>query len=174
MCTHDLQGQIARALRSPFVKGGQGGFCRRWHPQYTNVMWFDLEHVMEEGADVGNEQRRLPGCEMVTERRHRVYKREAGLARRVHTQVASRSSPQEGLLWSQRPSMSTASMPCIPRPGVGPALRSSRRYDSLEEPDDGFCEDVIPITGDHMGGIRHVHILGVRALLQETLRPCFT
>ena len=57
---------------------------------------------------------------------------------------------------------------------IGPALRSARRCDSLEEGDDGFCEDVIPITGDHMGGVCHVHILGVRALFEETLGPCLT
>lgn len=51
---------------------------------------------------------------------------------------------------------------------------SVRRCDSLEEGDDGFCEDVIPITGDHVSGIGHVHILGVRALLEETLGPCLT
>jgi hypothetical protein len=58
--------------------------------------------------------------------------------------------------------------------GIGPALRSSRRYDSLEEGDDGTCEDVIPITGNHMGGVRHVHILGVRTLGEKTLGPCLT
>jgi hypothetical protein len=48
------------------------------------------------------------------------------------------------------------------------------RRDSLEEGDDGFCEDVIPVTGDHMGGVCHVDILSVRALGEETLRPCLT
>ena len=57
---------------------------------------------------------------------------------------------------------------------VGPALRSARRCDSLEECDDGFCEDVIAITGDHMGSVCHVDILGVRALFEETLGPCLT
>lgn len=52
---------------------------------------------------------------------------------------------------------------------VGPALRSARRCNSLEEGDDGVREDVIPITGNHMGGVGHVHILGVRALLEEKL-----
>jgi len=55
---------------------------------------------------------------------------------------------------------------------LGPALRSARRCDSLEECDDGFCEDVIAITGDHMGSVGHVDILGVRALFEEALGPC--
>ena len=63
----------------------------------------------------------------------------------------------------------TANLAC-----VGPALRSVRWCDSLEECDDGFCENVIPITGDHMGSVCHVDILGVRALFKETLGPCLT
>ena len=60
-------------------------------------------------------------------------------------------------------------------PGCGgPALCSARWCDSLEESDDGFCEDVIAITGNHVGSICHVHILGVRALFEETLGPCLT
>jgi len=58
--------------------------------------------------------------------------------------------------------------------GVALALRSARRCDSLEECDDGFCKDVIAITGDHMGSVGHVHILGVRTLFEETLGPCLT
>ena len=50
----------------------------------------------------------------------------------------------------------------------------ARRCDSLEEGDDGFCEDVIPVTSDHMGGVCHVDILSVPALREETLRPCLT
>ncbi len=53
--------------------------------------------------------------------------------------------------------------PCLPR-----------RCDALEERDDGSGEDVIAITGDHMGGVRHVHILGVRTLGEETLGPRLT
>ena len=52
---------------------------------------------------------------------------------------------------------------------AGSVLRASCRCGSLEECDDGFCEDVIAITGDHMGRVYHVDILGVRALLEETL-----
>src|SRR3712207_4240367 len=50
-----------------------------------------------------------------------------------------------------------------------PVPRSARRCDSLEEGDDGFCEDVIPITGDHMGRVCLVYILGVRTLFEKTL-----
>ena len=60
-------------------------------------------------------------------------------------------------------------------PGCGgPALCSARWCDSLEESDDGFCEDVIAITGNHVGSICHVHIFGVRTLFEETLGPCLT
>jgi hypothetical protein len=61
-----------------------------------------------------------------------------------------------------------------PQERVRIAPRLPRRYDSLEECDDGSCEDIVPITGDHVGGVGHVHILGVRALLQETLGPRLT
>jgi hypothetical protein len=54
------------------------------------------------------------------------------------------------------------------------AFHSSRRHDTLEECDDGSCEDVIAIARDHMGGVCHIHILGVRALFEETLGPCLT
>jgi hypothetical protein len=64
------------------------------------------------------------------------------------------------------------SLPC-PR-YLGPALHSAHRCDSLEECDDGFCKDVIAITGDHMGSVCHIDILGVWALFEETLGPCLT
>jgi hypothetical protein len=51
---------------------------------------------------------------------------------------------------------------------------SVRRCDSLEEGDDGFREDVIAITGNHMGSVCHVDILGVRALFEKTLGTCLT
>jgi len=52
---------------------------------------------------------------------------------------------------------------------AGSILRASCRCGSLEECYDGFCEDVIAITGDHMGRVCHVDILGVLALFEETL-----
>ena len=81
----------------------------------------------------------------------------AGLALTAHTHMLPETM------------RATANLACI-----GPALRSARRCDSLEECDDGFCEDVIPITGDHMGSVCHIDILGVRALFEETLGPCLT
>ena len=66
----------------------------------------------------------------------------------------------------------TALAPGLPLDVVHPhALRSARRCDALEKVDDRGGEDVIPITGDHMGGVGHVHILSVRALGEETLGP---
>jgi hypothetical protein len=51
---------------------------------------------------------------------------------------------------------------------------SCRRDDPFEEADHGVCEDVIAVAGDHMGGVRHVHVLGMRALCEETLGPLLT
>lgn len=81
----------------------------------------------------------------------------AGLALTAHTHMLPETM------------RATANLACI-----GPTLRSARRCDSLEECDDGFCEDVIAITGDHMGSVCHIDILGVRALFEETLGPCLT
>src|SRR5438105_7811235 len=55
-----------------------------------------------------------------------------------------------------------------------PGLHSAHRSDPREEGDDRGGKEVIPIPSDHMGGVGHIHILSMRALSEETLRPRLT
>src|SRR3546814_12409257 len=52
-------------------------------------------------------------------------------------------------------------------------MRPLRRHHPAEKLDDRGAEDVVAVAGDHVGGVLHVDVLGVRALAQEALRAFF-
>lgn len=52
--------------------------------------------------------------------------------------------------------------------------RSARRDHAREESDHGCREDVIAVAGDHVRGVGHMHVLGVRALAEEALHTGLT